>query len=463
MAYPTTDTSSPMPSSLMIKHNQKDAQATLSLKASIFLQGFAGAQPFMLQYDADNFVPGTVSLGPATIDLPPARLIQIARSGSPQIRTLSLSLKACCPIWCPPTRSIAPKQGYDAVFQQLAALAEATKLCIVLDYQYLGDEHVALIQKLIELPDQLSGVPLRYRADQFRLTNASIFKAYEHVHAEVETDATTEDEQPPAYAEASSKRPRHTSTSSASSSPIRKRTVLSPPEHWPSSPTEKDSIAALCPQSPYSHTTLTPNTRQAVHDVVSECVQSVLETVLPALLAAPLSPSPLPPSQSSKPSPQLALTTLGTILGDHIKRSLERKLESICADALSDASYIRDVADTEFLEEIADRRLELLMAKDDCVTELDCVTAEKLDEFREECEVDLEEVGDRIDIKANDAYDSVSERIDAYVNAKMDHLKRETGWLGWEREVFERDKRKFEVAKQDGHVRRGVRARSVPP
>jgi hypothetical protein len=209
MAYPTTGTSSPMPLSLMIKYNKSNAQATLSLKSFIFLQGFDDAQTFMLQYDANNFVQGTISLGPATIDLPPARLDQIARSRSPQIRTLSLSLKACCPIWCPPTKSIAPKQGYDDVFQQLAALAEATKLCIVLDYQYLGDEHVALIQRLIELPDQLSGVPIRYRADQFRLTDASVFKAYEPVHAEVETDATTEDEQPPPYAEASSKRPRH--------------------------------------------------------------------------------------------------------------------------------------------------------------------------------------------------------------------------------------------------------------
>jgi hypothetical protein len=150
-------------------------------------------------------------------------------------------------------------------------------------------------------------------------------------------------------------------------------------------------------------------------------------------------------------------------LGDRVKRSLERKLESICDNALSHASYVRDVADTEFLEEVADGRLDLIIAKDECVTELDRVTADKLDVFREECEVDLEEVGDRIDIKANEAYDSVSERIDACVNAKLDHLKRETRWLGWEREVFERDKRKFEVAKRDGHVRRGARAGSAPP
>jgi hypothetical protein len=209
MAYPTTSTSSPMSLSLIFKQNERNAQATLSLQTSIFLQGVEDAQPFMLQYDADNIVPGTVSLSPAAIDLPQTRLVQIARSGSPQIRTLSLGLKTRCPVWYPPVNSIAPREGYDAVFHQLAALAEATKLCIVFDSQYLRDENAVLIQKLIEHPEQLSGVPLRYQAGQFRRTDASVFKPCEDIiNAEVETDATTEDEQPPPYVEASSKRPR---------------------------------------------------------------------------------------------------------------------------------------------------------------------------------------------------------------------------------------------------------------
>jgi hypothetical protein len=233
--------------------------------------------------------------------------------------------------------------------------------------------------------------------------------------------------------------------------------------HWPSSPTEKDSIAALGPQSPYSPTSLTPQLQQAVHDAVSQFVPSVLEAVLPTLLTIPSSSSQSSPSWSSKPSPQLALTTLGTILSEHVKRSLEQKLESICDDTLSHASYLRDIADTEFLEEVAEGRIDLVMAKEDCVTELDRVSTEKLDVFREECEVEEKEVGDRIVDKANMAYDSLSEKIDAYVNTKMGHLRRERGWLGWEKEVFERDKKKFEAAKTDGRVDRGTRAGSAPP
>jgi hypothetical protein len=200
-----------------------------------------------------------------------------------------------------------------------------------------------------------------------------------------------------------------------------------------------------------------------VHDAVSKFVPSVLEAVLPTLLTTPLSPSQSPKSRSSKPPPQSALTTLGTILGEHVKRSLEQKLESIYADTLSHASYLRDTADTEFLEEVADGRTDLIIAKEDCVTELERVAAEKVDVFREECEVEEKGVGDRIDDRVNMAYDGVCEKIDAYVNTKMGHLRRERGWLGWEKEVFERDKRKFEAAKISEKVERRARVGSAPP
>jgi TPP-dependent pyruvate/acetoin dehydrogenase alpha subunit len=83
------------------------------------------------------------------------------------------------------------------------------------------------------------------------------------------------------------------------------------------------------------------------------------------------------------------------------------------------------------LEEVAEGRLDPLMAKEDCITELDRVTTAKLELFREECEVEEQEVCDRVDQKANIVYDTMSEKIEAYVDTKMDHLERERGWLGW--------------------------------
>ena len=211
LAYPSSDAASLVSLSLIFKYHEDRAQATLSLlHSSVFLQGFDDAQTFILQYDADDIIPGTIPLKPAAIALPQTRFAEIARSRSPQIRTLFLRLKSCCQIWYPFTGSIAPKPGFEAPFIQLANLAKATELCILFDYGWLRPESHSIFQRLVEHPEQLSGFPVdRYYKGRFRRGDASIFNLLEDVDAAVETAATTDDEEPPPYVEASSKRPRH--------------------------------------------------------------------------------------------------------------------------------------------------------------------------------------------------------------------------------------------------------------
>ena len=69
MAYPTANASSPMLLSLNVKRNKDKRLATISLQTSLSLQGFGVAQLFVLQYDADNVEPGTLSLRPVAIPL----------------------------------------------------------------------------------------------------------------------------------------------------------------------------------------------------------------------------------------------------------------------------------------------------------------------------------------------------------------------------------------------------------
>ncbi|KAF2818445.1 hypothetical protein CC86DRAFT_157593 [Ophiobolus disseminans] len=469
MAYPAIYTSSPMSLFLVIKHNHRSAQATLCLSSPVFLQGLEDAQPFILQYDANNLVPGTISLGPTAINLPQTCLTEIARSTTPQICTLSLSLSSCCPVWCPSSASIEPKAGCEAMFHQLAALAKATRLCIVFDYNYLRTENRTLIQQLIAHPEQLSGFPLRYRQGQFRCADASIFEVPEGVNTDVETDAAVKDEPPPPYVEAGSKRPRDvpTSPSSSSSSPIRKRVLFSPPVPYPISPTEKDSTAPPSFQPPCSSPTLTPNLQDAVHAAVSKLLPSVLEALLPTLFTTPSSPSSPMSSQTSNPSPPPppSLSALGTMLSEHAARRLELKIENICDNMLAHASYQRDTADTEFLEALEDKRLDLIMAKEDCVAELDRVVTDKLHMFREDCTAEEQEVGDRLEQTAITVCDNGKEKMDALISTERDFLRRERGWLNWERKVFERDKGEFESAKENaksGGLERSARAGSAP-
>lgn len=198
LAYSTLEPASPWLCSLLFKHSDKRKQATISLKSSISIHGFEDEQIFMFQYDADNLVPGTSSLGPATIPLPQTRLDEIARQAAPQMRTLSLSIKETCPIWCPPfSGPIAPKPGFDTPFHQLVKLAKATAVHILFDYNWLHKDHQPSFQRFISQEERLTGFPVgAYYAEHYRLADWTVFSPFDAAQA------------PPSYAECSNKRPR---------------------------------------------------------------------------------------------------------------------------------------------------------------------------------------------------------------------------------------------------------------
>lgn len=211
LAYPKHNDTSPVPLSLVIICNEHPPQATICLRSSLFIHGFKDAQTFILQYDADNFVPGPLSLDAALITLPQTQLKKVVRNGNPQIRTLSLALKKVCPIWCPRSSvSPTPEHGFETSFDQIVDLAKATKLDILFDYNWLHRDAHSLFHQLIEHSNKLSGFPVHKHYNKlYRCVDWSVFKIRD-TDAHAEADATTEDEEPPpVYAEASSKRPRH--------------------------------------------------------------------------------------------------------------------------------------------------------------------------------------------------------------------------------------------------------------
>lgn len=206
-AYVSLQAASPVSLSLKFRYHKSRAQATLCLlQSSSILQGFDGAETFViLQYDAENLVPGTISLRPIASH---PGLSGIARSTSPQIHRLSLKLKRCCPVWRPPTGSIAPKPGFEDRFQHFATLAKATELHIIFDHAWLPRECVSTFQRLVAHPEQLSGYPVgRFYDQHFMRDVAFSGNLQAPVDAALGSDATTEDEeQPPPYIAASSKR-----------------------------------------------------------------------------------------------------------------------------------------------------------------------------------------------------------------------------------------------------------------
>lgn len=211
LAYPQCDNASPVSLSLVFVCNESRAQATLCLLSSLALGGVDNeqSQPFILQYDASNMVPGAGSLGPATIPLPQTRLDALARAGNPQIRTLSMKLKQPCPVWCPASAPFTPHSVEDMALHRLSHMAQTTAIDVVFDYNWLHRQHHRLFEQLVQQPETLSGFPVgqRYRQLRYKQGDWRLFETVSTIPS-VLANAPDEDELPPGYAEVSGKRAR---------------------------------------------------------------------------------------------------------------------------------------------------------------------------------------------------------------------------------------------------------------
>jgi len=487
LAYSKCDSASPISSSLVIRHNESAAQATLCLQC----------QTFIFQYDADNLVPGSTSLGPATVVLSQAQLNEVARHANPQMRTLSLTLKKECPLWYPLSTGNLPPQGSNASTVPLGHLARARELYILFDYNWLHRDTHSTFDRLIQHPEDFTGFPVaRHYKNQYRCADWSYFKFGDAA-------ATTEDEEPPSYAEASTKRPRHVSreNSPTPSSPPRKRALLSPfPEYVPPSPTEENTpspeppsyVAASSSKLLHPPGTVPQNPKassppaqpqldlhaleKALSTLLPSMLPSMLSAILPHLLTAtspaPISQTSTSPtssqcstaSQISHPAPPPALSALGISLSDHIVRKIEGQLENIYAHTLRHANYLRHEAGEEFNDAREEERLMLRIEKDDAVSDLERVADKVVEECRDRVAEVEESVLERVGWRADEVADTAVERLERLER----RLERERGWLDWEKEVLRRERRQFEEERQrhraaaDGQVERDKRAGSAP-
>jgi hypothetical protein len=207
LAYTTSDGALQWPCFLVVKHSEARMQATISLQSSIPIHGFDEEQNFTFVYNADNLVPGQISLNHSAMALPQARHGEIARQGNPQLKTLSLTLKKPCPVWCPSSSgSIAPKGGFDSSFRQFVELARATRIHILFDYNWLHRNKQARLQRLISHPEELTAFTIDNYANRFRQADWSTFSPIQDEVSEVPPPYNGAPDR--SFREAVNKRPR---------------------------------------------------------------------------------------------------------------------------------------------------------------------------------------------------------------------------------------------------------------
>ncbi len=227
LAYTTLDVASQISCTFRVRYRRDRSHATISLRTSTPIHGFDDEQTFTLLYDADNLVPGTTFLRPATLSVQQAQLARIARHGNPQLTTVSVNLKKPCSIWCPAySSSIAPKAGFDAPFHQLVTFARATEVHILFDLKWLHRDKREQFQSLLRQPERYTGFPIDYsNAKGCRLADWSVFSPIEDPSLEAL----------PSYAEASKKRSRQGKRSHAQSLPDSSLTIIAQPRSAQSS------------------------------------------------------------------------------------------------------------------------------------------------------------------------------------------------------------------------------------
>jgi hypothetical protein len=211
LAYSVDDVSPPRPYLLKILHS--DTQFVLSLERSVLID--ESDHLFTLRYEGDNLVPGKASLRHVDIALSDDTLQLIARQGKPGCRTLSLTLRAPCPVWYPKSLSKSNITG----FYELSTLAKATQVLIVFDTRWLGKGNLARLQSVVEGSGELGGIPvLPQFARCYQQADWSIFNSAHDAKPKTSLpkgDVTSEvvpsieeDDAPPSYESVPSKRQR---------------------------------------------------------------------------------------------------------------------------------------------------------------------------------------------------------------------------------------------------------------
>ena len=218
----------------------------------------------------------------------------------------------------------------------------------------------------------------------------------------------------------------------------------------------KDSVAALSPQSqpPYAGSALA--LRENIFSAVERQLPAIVEGMLPNYLIGRLStPSPvLSPFDSdcgdptSQPPPSPKLSFLGERLAASITKQVKQELQSIYTRAVSHAEWLCSTANDDILGELEDRRLDIVMMKDDVESEIGRTATYKLEELREQAKEVCDNESSEMERIVSDVCDDIKEHLNKLAQNERAWIQRERGWLKWQNETLERDKKRFEDMKR---------------
>jgi uncharacterized protein YaaR (DUF327 family) len=113
---------------------------------------------------------------------------------------------------------------------------------------------------------------------------------------------------------------------------------------------------------------------------------------------------------STAPNTHPQSTSLRSILTERVNKHIDKKLTTIYDDICHEANMLRQTVDEEFLESVAEEKLDIDMRKEDALRDFgmqtDKMLHEKLDEFNDVLD-------DLFEQRVEDAYDAREAEMDA--------------------------------------------------
>ncbi|KAL5373010.1 hypothetical protein DPSP01_013054 [Paraphaeosphaeria sporulosa] len=402
------DHASPCRGTLVILVNERARLATVELQFELAAQGCNAEQRMRFVYDADNFEPGTTTVSDAPLAGRGDRAVQLAQIARPRggkLKALGLVLKQPCVVLSP---AAGPLSANDAGprFEQLAALARATRVDIVFDYAWLHPDKRAQFECLVG-SSGLTGFPRRSGA--------------------VEADWTVFGERDPPRYEESLKRPRQ-SPSTPPQAPRPKRLLLDDAnaDIDPGSPTEKATTDPSSPPAPpdplqAAETAMAKLLPSALRDVLPEILADVLPGILTNMFAAPTPTPSLAHPSTPPPGPPNPLSPLHRVIRARLHSTAATVAEQISAESYAHALEARDHADLALDEQLEDQRLEFAMLKEDQLMEMRRLCDERLEDMEGRCA----DMVASVEGECGEAYTTAKERISELVGELRGVLVRE--------------------------------------
>lgn len=180
--------------SLIVQVSETSKQASVEFRLQYSIPNSRSNQQISLVYDADNLEPGTTTVRDATVSA--AQMAQIARRGGANLKSLHMVLRDPCVVLVPSAESLPLEESSNDSLKQLVELAKATRLDIIFDSAWLHPNKAAQFHCLVGC-EGLTGFP-RHHGKTLREADWTVFSP----------SGAPPTEHPPAYEEASLKRPR---------------------------------------------------------------------------------------------------------------------------------------------------------------------------------------------------------------------------------------------------------------